>query len=1417
PPSSSDMVEHIELEHLQEGRQSDQKYQQQGFSHGHHSDSVGSTYSSEKAVEDLSLSRWTTTQSPATHSGASSTDKRTLHTAQEMIRLERIRASVHAFLNQRFSVHEYTVPRLFIVLPDDEIDVDTSGEYAETAPTAVTADGTTADADGTAAGASSFPTSSRHRLYFLCECSPSFTLPLGSGLNHLHIAKHAGYPIDPARQDEFFQWYGDMILTLLYFLKYGDDLTENPSAASPPVSTQNRRQQPGQVQQQPNTLYSKDAGLRSVTRISNLRRSDLPDSIAQGIENKFDRMIEYLERLRTASTETIDRAEEADDGRGSAEEEKAFQGLVSLSDLHRLYSFLGIADIHKRAQSGQLGNLYRISNVESQVSWVCVYHYRWTFLEKNIDEFERWVVTRRGLFDKQSGSVSITLFSGAHMRTFCSWITNKVAPSLVEAHIKLGWHFGKKDLWKLAKTLASSTVTVLSLDGGLYAEHSKYRVLHKKYDPILHLLTYGQLHSLEISRFPSLFSRLSARTTKALSIRRLEFGPGMEVNPKDRRVFSNFIASCTSLQELILPELNISDPQMQAIVSGIRTVTSLSMLDLSKSRLNDGAAIILAQGLFKTNICNLDLSGNERLTDAGVARVIRAIGPRLTSLKMAQTGFGDVAAAALAKSMDGISITSTLQDQLNLQQRLDIAAISAGHRPGLRLAVDNPLFAMTPRPRPEVREKTHSKGHLVYLDIEDNQCTVQGFRSLASIKSRLYFVYLNLSGSKELQDMECAQILERVASSAMVTLRLAGTGFSDQSAEALSKALLSRFPNNHEGHSRIPVSCQLEEIDLRACPISSEGLLALCRALAQTRTSSCLRTMDIGHCRQVHDHAMQQLLRALVIPNGSTWAPTIPGRRRPSRVDLGSQSLTAIGSARGNMNSSWGPQDFQDDRGDSGGRDGSRAGIFGRQGSRCQLVRSDSDPTPHSTIFTGGDTTVYIDSAGQFSLMPPRMPLQPPMGFFTNLRQLDLNSTRVGDGTAWLLAQALLQSWTMIRSLTILDAADMTVQGMCLIIDALCGNSTVHDFGIGKSGAILQSDLDLFGAGLVNLMEMNKRIRSLTTLGAPLGSLAKGLLLNQSLHSVYLIRSRGQFEDLQLMGQALSLTRSLLVFWMGGSDESLLGPLNQGSDEQQQPIQGISDSPSTSAPSSQRAQFQQHQQQQEEQQHENMYRNFHLLHNQNDDQQHHPERYHHHLHGAQHSQSLSKSIESVLKKTFGFQPKQSKGKQQASAEGDHTAESSTPLSPPPHNLRPLPNANPTSGANIASTGRAAITGGNAATASGPWTRHPIIEGIRRNYSLIKVVLDTSTLSPAAAAAAAAAATGANPTWHNSQAGNAQGVTQQQELVQQYQLQQQQQLQKKIMVNRKLLRERGRVGWEELKLLGVDDDVIREVCQDTRQL
>jgi len=1408
-----------------------QKQQDVGrHDHGPESEAAANVDVAEQAVQDLQLSSskadLNDTAPGSKPSGAPSTAKRIIlpidtTVAREDVeelseamaaRLHQVRIAVQTFLNQRFSVYEYTVPRLFIALPDDH---DDGGEGA------------------------SVSSKNRFRVYFLCECSASFTVPLGSGLNHLHIAKHPGYEIDPGRKDEFFKRYGSMILVLLYFLKYGyDPAVDILSPTSPQAASHSSRQgleqdlhqqqqHPQQQQQQQQSQYPQRQGLeaphRKVEKVSKLRRSDLPESIAEDVTTKFDRMIQYLEDLQSKRAKSVS-GTDSDNGHGqdegirpkreelpTREEGMSLNGLATLSDLHLLYSFLGIADIGKRLQSGQLGNLFRVSNGKGQVGWVCVYHYRWTFLERNIDEFERWIVTRRGLFDKQSGSLSITLVSRSQTRTFCNWIMGKVNQSLVEVHVKLGWHFGKKDLGRLAKALARTTVTILSLDGCSYAEDSTYNILHKKYDPILHLLTQGQLHSLGLSRFPSMFARLSSKTVKATTLKRLEFGPGMEVGSKDRGAFSHFIASCSSLEQLILPGFGVSELHMQSIMTGIRTKTTLVTLDLSNSQLNDGGAIILAQGLFSTNICHLDLSRNEKLSDTTSARVIRAIGPRLTSLKMAQTGFGDLAAAALAKAMDGISITNTLRDKLHLQHRLDVAAIVAGHRPGIRITVDNPVYSPAPEVRRvEAREKTHSRGHLVYLDIEDNHCTVQGFKSLAKVKSHLHFVYLNLSGSKGLQDKECAQILERVASSSMVTLRLAWTGFGDQSAKVLAKALMVHAARDDGPVTRMTGPCQLEELDLQACPIGPDGLRALCEAFAGTQAASCLRIVDLGHCGYLHDHVLQQLVATLVIKNGTL---------RNAAAQFKGKTLDVSSSTN----------EGEPNKG---------------------LPRSSSDPIPRSHSPEESEAAM----ANVEPHVPPRTTLPMPLGFFTNLQQLDLKSTQIGDDTAWLLSQALVQTWTMIHSLTILEPIAMSMQGVCWILEALRENTSVQEFGIGKSNITRPSDLDDFGSALAGLIETNKRIRSLTTLGAPLGSIAKGLLLNQTLHSLYLIRSKGQFEDLQLMGQALGFTRTLLVFWMGGSDDSLLGPLQSGVTEQQvQEAVTAAGGAGAGAgtitpvsPSDSSRQLQQRQESLEQQGQESKFRAFHLSHQQKDQPHHAGQQQRGGTHHSRfHTRSVSKYFESLLRSRSAFQSRpggSSNGgggssvarKHRVSLEGDFKSSSNHNSLP----LHPLSTPSPVVTHHVAEGKMAmgATTDATPSGMSGLWTRHPIIEGVRRNHSLIKVVLDTTTTTGATAATATTTTTPGFKTLTGGSQANMKAAgsgeerisrdharsgiaatTQEfyytQQELQQFQMQQQQVLHKKIHANRKLLRERARVGWEELKLVGVDDDIIREVCQE----
>ncbi|KAI1320454.1 hypothetical protein EDD11_000839 [Mortierella claussenii] len=106
-------------------------------------------------------------------------------------RLAIIQGRVQAIFTQTYELHEYPIPRLFIVLPQASRFRDKFGK----------------------------PFSHQFRLYFLCECG-QHTMPEGSTLQHyIHLAKHEGYELN--QPTEFFETYGSYVLTMMQMLKLG--------------------------------------------------------------------------------------------------------------------------------------------------------------------------------------------------------------------------------------------------------------------------------------------------------------------------------------------------------------------------------------------------------------------------------------------------------------------------------------------------------------------------------------------------------------------------------------------------------------------------------------------------------------------------------------------------------------------------------------------------------------------------------------------------------------------------------------------------------------------------------------------------------------------------------------------------------------------------------------------------------------------------------------------------------------------------------------------------------------------------------------------------------------------------------------------------------------------------------------------
>ncbi|KAI8349889.1 hypothetical protein B0O80DRAFT_142872 [Mortierella sp. GBAus27b] len=103
-----------------------------------------------------------------------------------------IENKLQAVMQQNYELHEYPIPRLFVVLPKPKRRRDKVTRLL----------------------------SKQFRLYFLCECG-DHTIGVGRGNlpNKTHLAKHEGYDLD--KPNEFFQRYGSYVFTMMKFVRYG--------------------------------------------------------------------------------------------------------------------------------------------------------------------------------------------------------------------------------------------------------------------------------------------------------------------------------------------------------------------------------------------------------------------------------------------------------------------------------------------------------------------------------------------------------------------------------------------------------------------------------------------------------------------------------------------------------------------------------------------------------------------------------------------------------------------------------------------------------------------------------------------------------------------------------------------------------------------------------------------------------------------------------------------------------------------------------------------------------------------------------------------------------------------------------------------------------------------------------------------
>jgi hypothetical protein len=352
-----------------------------------------------------------------------------------------------AILVQNFELHEYTIPRFFVILPES---------FDKWDPRSLMM--------------------GKFRLYFLCECDAHSTECYGNSASsssrgptspsprrRVHLHNHKGYSF--SRPNEFLERFGPYVLGMLKVLRY---CLRVATIAAPTTGLVDKAFQ--------DTMQ----GIEGVAK--NIMENIVNGSIAF-LEQKLD------EGGITASSSS-----------SSLDLDDPFQSVVGLegADLRRLKTFIRYNDGDET-----LGNLYRTTTIEGYVKWVCLRHHRQSYRDATMLSFLKLLRKNCGEYDPFLRKATITLTSSTDAKTFFDTLATRVS-AVDELDVVLDWSYWTSDLELLVKAVFQSSIKNLKLDlrdpvdnkvsklgGRLFSKN--------KYQPLLDLLSNKHLQGLSIS------------------------------------------------------------------------------------------------------------------------------------------------------------------------------------------------------------------------------------------------------------------------------------------------------------------------------------------------------------------------------------------------------------------------------------------------------------------------------------------------------------------------------------------------------------------------------------------------------------------------------------------------------------------------------------------------------------------------------------------------------------------------------------------------------------------------------------------------------------------------------------------------------------------------------------------------------
>jgi hypothetical protein len=474
-------------------------------------------------------------------------DKRMLEMQQKALdRLALIHSKATAILLQTYELHEYPIPRLFIILPKEDT---TRREKLTTLFV------------------------KRFRLYFLCECGEHTRPNDGSEskMSHeIHLARHEGYDLD--RPNEFFRKYGSYVLALLQMLKYG------VAAAGMVVS--------------PLNTFKVCEGLDQAEKSLKYLEKDIVPMV--------DDAIKYLEGLSSVQDGTTRPPEDGvSNASATSLVEPVIMGKLEAlegADLRHLGSFLKDKD-----EAKVLGNLYRTVTSEGHVKWVCLDHYRETYRASALKEFRNNLEANNGEYDDRRGRVTIRLSSTLLAQQFYSILAN--TRFVQELVISMAWDTTMDDFRILKNVIQRSIIYHLDINSCGFSG-STFDIVNRgrRWEPILQMMGNGKLGIVAVRNMPGFLIR-SGKMPATLQIRVLDMSEQftlVEEYPKLRKLL---------LAAPNLSELSLLVPSIYEGFALVRQLTGeLKHLSILAVKRQDGSTASFSFRKGSGEVTNTELS-----------------------------------------------------------------------------------------------------------------------------------------------------------------------------------------------------------------------------------------------------------------------------------------------------------------------------------------------------------------------------------------------------------------------------------------------------------------------------------------------------------------------------------------------------------------------------------------------------------------------------------------------------------------------------------------------------------------------------------------------------------------------------------------------------------------------------------------